>query len=422
MGANARRGGRTTAALLVTVTLFTVAACSSKSQTSTSGGAGSGTVVNTSALGTPNKATGTPIKIGFVNDGKTDAIDQTNAVATFNSTVKYLNEYRGGLNGHVLVVDACSTQATPTGATTCAVQLANDKVAAALVPLSAEDSAVFNGLSGSGIPYFTYTAASSDIILKSGADLLTNPIGLIAAPAKLAKDAGINKAGYIIIDVPAATGPITAIAKPIFKKAGVTLDVIPISPQVADMTPQIQQAISAGDKEFAITGTDEFVASALKALKQLGFEGQIVLGAPVSRAGVKSVPGGIKGVLLATSVTSDPTDKDVQLYNAILATYNKGMAPDAYGPDFFATAMAFDEALTGNKSAVDAASISATLSSMPKPLGLPMGGGITYKCGSKPVPYAPNICSTNVLKATLDAQGQPHGFTLLNVAPYMVLG
>ena len=255
--------------------------------------------------------------------------------------------YRGGLNGHVLVVDACSTQATPTGATTCAVQLANDKVAAALVPLSAEDSAVFNGLAGSGIPYFTYTAASSDIILKPGANLLTNPIGLIAAPAKLAKDAGITKAGYIIIDVPAATGPITAIANPIFKKAGVTLDVIPISPQVADMTPQIQQAISSGDKEFAITGTDEFVASAVKALKQLGFPGQIVLGAPLSQAGVKTIPGGIKGVLLATSVTSNPTDKDVQLYNAILATYNKGMAPDAYGPDFFATVMAFDSALDG---------------------------------------------------------------------------
>ena len=102
-------------------------------------------------------------------------------------------------------IDECATLNTPTGATQCAVQMANDKVAATLVPVSSQDGAIFNGLSGSGIPYVTYSAANTDIILKPGAFILTNPVGSIAAPGQIAKNKGDTKVGFILIDVPAAT-------------------------------------------------------------------------------------------------------------------------------------------------------------------------------------------------------------------------
>ena len=145
--------------------------------------------------------------------------------------------------------------------------------------------------------------------------------------------------------MPAATGPITAIAKPIFAKAGVDLNIVPISAQTADMTPQIQQAISRGAKLFAITGTDDFVANAIKTLKQLGFNGTITLGAIPSKAMVTSVPGGVGGVLVNTSNTANPNDRDVQLYNAIISTYQKSVTPNTSSPINFATVMAFVRAL-----------------------------------------------------------------------------
>ena len=87
-----------------------------------------------------------------------------------------------------------------------------------------------------------------------------NPLATLAAPAKIAQDAGVKKAAIIVIDVPAATGPIEAIAKPIYAKAGVDLHMVPISPQTADMAPQIQQEISNGAEQFSVIGTDDFNA------------------------------------------------------------------------------------------------------------------------------------------------------------------
>ena len=419
MRANTRRGSVAAIAIFTSLIML-VAACSSKSQTTTS--SGTTTTTNAHVLGTPNKATGSPITIGFVNDGKSDTLDMTPSIATFNATVKYVNDYLGGLNGHVIKVDECETKNTPSGGTTCAVQMANDKVAAVLVPGSAQDTAIFAGLQGSGIPYFTYTSASQDILLKPGAFLLTNPIAAIAAPAEEAKEKGYKKAAIITIDVPAATGPITAIAKPMFSKAGVGLTIVPISAQTADMTPQIQQAISGGAQLFAITGTDDFVANAVKTLKQLGFKGTITLGSAPSKAMVQSVPGGFAGVLVNTSTTINPNDHDVQLYNAVVATYEKSVAPSSLSPGNYATVMAFVNALTGDASAVDAASISKALSTMPKALNLPLGGGITFQCGAKLVSFAPNICTAGILKVTLDAQGQSTDVSVLDVSQYMTLG
>jgi len=408
-------------AVFLTMALAVAAGCSSKDDTGSSDANGSSSAADTAALGTPNKATGTPIKIGLVTDGKTEGIDHTPLIAAFNATVQYANEYLGGINGHVIDVDPCETKNTPTGATQCAVQLAGDKVAAVLVPVSAQDTAIFDGLEGSGIPYFTYEGASQDVLLKPGGFMLTNPLGQIAAPAKLANDKNIDKVGFILIDVPAATGPINAIATPIYDKAGVGLDITPISPSVADMTPQVQQAISGGAGLFTVTGTDEFNANALKSLKQLGFQGPITTGQP-SKVLADSVPGGLEGVTAIVTITDDPDDKDVQLYDAVLATYMKDVVPSAISPVAFATVLSFVRALTGVTDAVDAPSITAALNTMPSPLPLPLGAGITFQCGAKPVALTPNVCSSDVLSANLDAAGQGHDYTVLDVSDYLTLG
>jgi branched-chain amino acid transport system substrate-binding protein len=224
----------------------------------------------------------------------------------------------------------------------------------------------------------------------------------------------------ILIDVPAAQQALI-IANPIFQKAGIQLDTIPISPQVADMTPQIQQAISNGDKLFTVTGTDEFNANGIKTLKQLGFTGPIMLSTAPTKTVVDGVPGGLDGVIYNTSMTTDPNDKDVQLFNAVYNQYVKDVQPSAQSPWAFALVMSFYRALNGVSAAVDAPSIMKALNTMPKPLDLPMGAGITYQCGAKLVSFTPNVCSANVLTTTLDAEGNGQSYQLLDVSQYMKL-
>ena len=174
--------------------------------------------------------------------------------------------------------------------------------------------------------------------------------------------------------MPAATGPITQIATPIYKNLGMDLQIIPISPSVADMTPQIQEAISGGADLFTITGTDEFIVSSVLALGQLGFEGDIMLQV-VSSAVSEPLGDAMDGILGNGSSTDDPNDPDVMLYEAVVEKYMEGVDDVGTSKSGFGVALSFVRALAGATDAVDAASITAALSAMPAPADLPLGGG-----------------------------------------------
>jgi branched-chain amino acid transport system substrate-binding protein len=358
-----------------------------------------------------------------VVDGKSDALDSTSVLAAGKATAQYANDFLGGINGHRIDVETCETGQTPTGATTCAVQMVNAKVAAVITPLSAQDAALVSGLKDSGIPYVTYLTANPAIVVNPNAFVLPNPFAAIAAPAAIAQQRHIKKVGLVVIDVPATTGPINALAKPIFAKANVGFDMINVSPQVADLTPEIQQAMSNGDGMLVVGGTDQFTVSAIKAMKQLGYQGDVMLAGGASATSVaQSLPGDLKGVTTVSPMTSDPKDKDVQLYDAVMKKYAADVDRIGVTPNGFTAVLGFVRALTGTATAVDAASITTALGSMPQPAALPLGGGITFQCGAKVVSFAPSICSADVLAGTLDAKGVGHDFHKVDVGPLLVRG
>jgi branched-chain amino acid transport system substrate-binding protein len=410
-----RHGSVTGGILILTVALLAaLSGCSSKTSGTTAGT--TSTTASAAALGTPNKATGTPIKVGFVSDGKTASLDSTSQIAASKAAADYVNAYLGGVNGHPLVLDVCDDQGTPSGTTTCGTQMLQDKVAAVLVSSIANDQTLFDSLNGT-IPYMTYTAASEDILLKPTSYVLTNPVGLIGAPALIAQSKGIKKAADVIIDVPAATGPITAIAKPLYAKANVSLDIVPISPSVADQTPQLQQVISSGAGLITVTGDEPFITKSLKALKELDFKGPIVIGTTLSSTSISSIPGGVAGVTLLTSNTTDPSNAGVQTFHAVMAKYAASTELDAYTPWGYAVVVSFQKALAGAASdPQDAASINKVLSAMPKPIEAPLGDGATFQCGVKLVPITPNACTLTVLQATMDKTGAPADFKAIDTS------
>ena len=88
----------------------------------------------------------------------------------------------------------------------------------------------------------------------------------------------------------------------------------------------------------------------------------------------------------------------------------------------FVAALGLVRALTGVDTAVDAASIHTALSSMPEPVALPLGGGVTFQCGSGAVAFAPAICTTQLLKSTLDKDGAAVSHEVLDVGEFLTLG
>lgn len=418
---SARRSIKLAAALLATVALI---GCTSKDADESGNGDDAPSDADLSAvLGEPNPATGDPIKIGFVHDGQTEGLDHGPVVTAMRATVDYVNEYRGGINGHEIDLVECSTDNTPAGGTQCGVQMINDEVAAVVVPTSAQDGAIFSAVQEAGIPFIAYASANQDIILNPGGFVISNPTGTIAAPIALARAEGITKNASVVIDVPAATGPISMLADPLFAAAGQEYEMIPISPQTADMTPQIQEALSSGAGFFAMVGTDEFNAGVIKALKQLGFEGPMMIGSGVPAVGaLDSVPGGVEGVIVTSSVTSDPDDPDVQIYDAAMEKYAKGEEINTTSAWAFVSMVALVNALEQAPAATDAASVLEALSSMAEPAPVPMGAGLEFQCGAGVVSFAPNVCSANLLEARLDEDGAAVDFKVLDVSEYLSLG
>jgi branched-chain amino acid transport system substrate-binding protein len=401
-----------TTVVVATVVLSLGAACSSKASTSTqaSGSRRSASPPTAqSVLGTPNKATGTPLKIGYIWDGQTQALDATGQRDALKATAEYANDYLGGINGHPIGLDVCDDMDTPTGATGCAVQLVRDKVAAVLAPVTGQDANIFKVLDGTGISYFTSTSASQDVLLKPGSFVLNDPLAQIGGVVNLAKSEGVTRSAIILIDVPAASG-LAGIANPIFQKAGIHLDIVKVSPTVADMSPQVQEALSQGDKQFEVAGTPDFDAKGIKSLKEAGFAGDIIVpGWSVDPRLASSIPGGLEGVTNLTTTTPAVDDQDARLFSAIIDTYTPSTAKDSTAQGGFLGMLAFVRALTGATSAVDAPSITAALSAMPKPIPLPLGGGLTFQCGAKLEAILHAVCSNQILAGKLDAKGNGVG-------------
>src|SRR5579862_9572225 len=110
------RFGRLTTAFVVAALVG--AACGSSTKSSLTGAAKASSAGNTaSLLGQPNKATGTPVKVGLISDGKSATIDDTSEISAAQASASYINDYRGGVAGHPIDLVVCQTHQTPAGGT-----------------------------------------------------------------------------------------------------------------------------------------------------------------------------------------------------------------------------------------------------------------------------------------------------------------
>jgi branched-chain amino acid transport system substrate-binding protein len=433
-----KRKSRRIAVAAVLAGATVLAACSSSKSSSSSsqtgapttaaGAATSTTAAAAAAFGTPKPATGTPLKVGFVTDGKTANIDNSSEVPAAQAAVKYVNQYLGGINGHPITLDICDTQQTPSGGTDCGNQMVSDGVPVVLESVSGQAPSVYKPIAAANIPYVGYSVADAGVLqAKTGAYVLTNGLSTsFAGPAKVAQLAGAKHAAEVVIDVPGATGPAKALDPAFYKNAGgITVDVVAIPPGTADMTPQMQAELTKNPDQVHIIGDVPFCTSAIKALKSLGYNKPVVvIQQCIASGSAASIPGGYKGVVEITSASFDPTAADTKLYVAAMSTWAAGTPPFVNGvtSEGYATVLGFAQAMSGLTSDPTPANIEAAFAAM-SPQPLPFGGGINFQCDGKQVSLTASVCSTGALEATLDQSGNPVGaYTALDASAIEKLG
>ena len=116
-----------------------------------------------SGLGTKTPAKGTPVKIGFITDGKGTATDNSIESDVADASVKWINQYRNGIGGHPITLDTCVTGADPDKSVDCANQMIQDDVAAVLFGSNQFTLNSWKPVHGAGIPTFMASSGNPDI-------------------------------------------------------------------------------------------------------------------------------------------------------------------------------------------------------------------------------------------------------------------
>jgi branched-chain amino acid transport system substrate-binding protein len=410
-------------AVLLSVALIT-AACGDDSDDSGGSGDSASGGDTSEVLGELNEGTGEPVRVGWMSTGQTQAVDTTDEIRGAEMAVAYANAHLGGLGGRPIELVICEDKGTPAGAQACGNEFISEEVVAVSSGSSSAADAAVQVVDPAGIPFTANQAATATILGAENAFVFTNPISAFGTPAAYAREEGITTAAVLVIDVPGAAGPATALAPSFFSNADAEVEVIAIPPGTADMTPQVQSAQESEPGLYHLTGDPTFCSSALRAIRTLGIEAEItMLDRCIADDGGASVPGGYEGITVVAQAVQDPEDEQYQIYTAALEEYGDGLEDSADSRSGYAGMLGLINGVNASEpTELTSPSIIAALREMP-PVPLPLGGGATYQCnGQALTAISPNACSTASFVADADAEGQLSNYRALDAEGIYELG
>lgn len=369
-------------------------------------------------LGTPNQATGTPVIIGFIGDGKGDALDNTDEYKAAVAAAMYANDYLGGIGGNPIEVKVCEARQIPAAATDCANQMVTAGAAAVVEGTLAEVDRTIEVLAPAGIPLLMNSGATEAVMNTPGVFSLFNALSIYGAPASYAQSEGVEKAALVVIAVPAAEGVARGPGAMLYDNVGIETDVIAIAPGTADMTPQITTASQNDPQIYNVNGNDSFCTSAFKAIRSIEPDAKITaLDRCIAPAAASSIPGGYEGVEVVTVANLSPDTEDAKLFSAILDKYGDGArygsgAAFGYGP-----MLGMIQALNAaGVTEVNPETVVSGMQSAPA-LDYPLGGGLQFQCNGEMLALSANICSSDGIMATSDAEGNLSDYRIIPADP-----
>jgi branched-chain amino acid transport system substrate-binding protein len=362
---------------------------------------GSGSAGASAALGTPHPATLPAVTVGIIVDGGGSSAIGTAALVGqgAQAAVNYQNEYADGLEGHKITLYTCENQSTPAGGQTCANDMVQKGVVAVVEPFTGQGQTEVPTITGAGIPYITLSGASTAELTTPGSFAIDGGFpAYLGAEALSAKQHGYTKVGLLVENVPAAIQGAQALGAIVFKAAGVGFTVIPVNPGTADMSPQLQSAVSGGSDAVGMVGDVTFCSSFLQAYNTLGLKlPRYVLSTCQDPSVLNSatLDKALAGSYITT--TTQASKSDLATYGAIIKKYLPKVSPNpnvssnqASGVTPVLTLAAI---MKGSTQPVTAAGIK-TQTETATNVVVPLSGGLSFTCNGKAIPLLKSVCSS----------------------------
>ena len=419
-----RRRGRRSLAAVLSVLLLLFAACGDDDDTSSDDNGNEEPSGDDSALGTPNEASGEPVKVMYMTVRGSDATEQYGLDTEHGATAaqEYINEYLGGIGGRPLELVFCEGGVTPEQGTECANQAVEQDVVAYVLATAGSGSQMVPIVTGAGIPYITGGGSAAEELTSLGKtfSLSSGYVGSLGAFAQHAADSGFKKVGHVVIDGPSAVQAAEGIGGLTFGNAGVGYEVVTAPFGTADMTPQVQQAATDADAVM-VTGDGNFCTSFLRAFETLQPDAKkYVISACVSEEVISAVGTAFEGAFFSGAHTNE--GEDAEIFAAILEKYqpDEDIDPNPLVSHAVAAGAAvlidFARSMEGLTGDVTAATVLAKMKAVN---GVPrfMGGGDELICDGTAIPLTPSTCASGSFVGELDGEAQPKSGTLEFIDP-----
>ena len=395
MGRSGRKARRVLAPGFLAAGVMTVATVSTAV-------VGIGTAGASSALGTAHPATLPAVTIGLISDGGGSSSIGTAALVEqgAKAAVAYENQYGDGLEGHKINLYICENQSTPAGGQTCANDMVQHGVVAVVEPFTGQGQTEVPTIVGAGIPYITVSGASTAELTSPGAFALEGGFpAYLGAMALSAKQHGITKVAFLVENVPAAIQGAQALGGIVYKAAGVGFTVIPINPGTADISPQMQSAVSGGAQAVGMVGDVTLCSSFLQAYNTLDLKlPKYVLSTCQDPSILNSatLDKALAGSYITT--TTQASKADLATYGAIMKKYDPKASPNpsvsSNQADGVTPVLALAAIMKGSTQPVTAAGVK-TQTETAKNVVIPLSGGLTFTCDGTAIPLLKSVCSSS---------------------------
>lgn len=374
------------------------------------------------ALGPIDRATGDPVKIGWLGTGDSDDTSESTLAAT--AVAGYANAYLGGLAGHSIKVVPCEDHSTTDGGRACGEKFVREGVVAVALGISSEIDNVLAATSRAGIPVMANLSGTDAVLRTPGVFALRNPLSFFGIAAGFARDNKLTSAVVLTPDVPAATDPARALAPPLFANAGSTATVLPIGLNVQDMTPQIGDLQKNDPDMWLVLGDANFCTTATIGIHKVGSKAPIVSADQcIGEDRGAAIPGGLAGVTVITQAVLDPNYPETALFNAVRTTYGEGVGASADTVGGYQAMLSLVRAINANPPAQLTAATATTAISQAPATPYPLGGGTSFRCDGKAVPQiSANICSASGIIASASADGALTDFQPVDTTGIYKLG
>lgn len=351
----------------------------------------------------PEAASGTPIKLGMVNQENTAAGSFPELSQAVQAAIEFVNTELGGVDGRPLELEVCNTNFSTEGSTACAQQFVEAGVPAVLGGIDVFGTAV-ETLAENGIPYIGGIPVSTPSVQSDNSFQWSG--GTWGAAVAFADYAIREVEAEKVAIVYGEFGSISQsaeYAESVLTEAGVAVQLVPYPILSTDISSPLGAAVSGDPDAIMVMAADTGCKPAFQAIEASGSDAQIfyvgACAAPTILADVdtSASDGGIFNV--EGPINREAPAPDFTLYAGIINEYTDGLDPVGAGTVSFRSFMNLYAVL--REIGADDLTPKAILDTLSAKVDEPSFMGHDYTCDRQQFEGLPAMCSPQQILAVM---------------------